>query len=477
MVARNSRGRTSCCLVGLSRGMLARGLDGAPASRPNRSRYLRTAAHTVRAARWGCGRHLDGRDGDKGVTSARRSRPTTAAPVRAYVFVSGAGSYREQTGGSERFDVAQNDAQGAKWERCAANRRRAPIGTAWLALEEFNAKIAIRQLATFRRVQNARPTGQGPGQGTLGMPGASGQGLSQLPGLGTAPGRDARGRAPTSEGDSAQVLYPAHGHHPGHSHPEAPSDAVLVSPERIEFLQPPHLCRGRLRRIEEPEHWQRQARVMPRGRVGQDVTHGDRLRSCHEHRAAAQVGASHPGLPPPLEPPSRAGTPLRGARSARHRRPLNRTLESRLRQRPPPVRPELLDQPPPGTARQAPAGQLARSRGTRPLRTAPADARRPLKPPSAAPRAALEGVHFGAVGFVRTPWRRRRWDLNPRWVAPHTISNRADSAALARLQSCLGGSPKRLPAAHAGPRPRAASLASCRAGVGCGGRVLRNGPS
>ena len=29
---------------------------------------------------------------------------------------------------------------------------------------------------------------------------------------------------------------------------------------------------------------------------------------------------------------------------------------------------------------------------------------------------------------------RRGWDLNPRWVAPHTISNRADSAALAPLQ-------------------------------------------
>jgi hypothetical protein len=35
--------------------------------------------------------------------------------------------------------------------------------------------------------------------------------------------------------------------------------------------------------------------------------------------------------------------------------------------------------------------------------------------------------------FVKTPWRRR-WDLNPRKVSPHTISNRADSAALALLQ-------------------------------------------
>lgn len=29
---------------------------------------------------------------------------------------------------------------------------------------------------------------------------------------------------------------------------------------------------------------------------------------------------------------------------------------------------------------------------------------------------------------------RRRWDLNPRWVSPHTISSRADSAALAPLR-------------------------------------------
>ena len=35
--------------------------------------------------------------------------------------------------------------------------------------------------------------------------------------------------------------------------------------------------------------------------------------------------------------------------------------------------------------------------------------------------------------FVNTPWRRR-WDLNPRKVSLHTISNRADSAALALLQ-------------------------------------------
>jgi hypothetical protein len=34
--------------------------------------------------------------------------------------------------------------------------------------------------------------------------------------------------------------------------------------------------------------------------------------------------------------------------------------------------------------------------------------------------------------FQRDPWRRR-WDLNPRKVSLHTISNRADSAALALL--------------------------------------------
>ncbi len=29
--------------------------------------------------------------------------------------------------------------------------------------------------------------------------------------------------------------------------------------------------------------------------------------------------------------------------------------------------------------------------------------------------------------------KRRRWDSNPRWVAPHTLSRRADSSALALL--------------------------------------------
>jgi hypothetical protein len=57
---------------------------------------------------------------------------------------------------------------------------------------------------------------------------------------------------------------------------------------------------------------------------------------------------------------------------------------------------------------------------------------------------------------------RRGWDLNPRWVAPHTISNRADSAALAPLRALL-----RL--AWSGWRAPAPS------GAGCGGRALRNG--
>ena len=42
------------------------------------------------------------------------------------------------------------------------------------------------------------------------------------------------------------------------------------------------------------------------------------------------------------------------------------------------------------------------------------------------------------------PAERRRWDLNPRLVAQHTISSRADSAALALLRAC---SPVRLTAA------------------------------
>ena len=42
--------------------------------------------------------------------------------------------------------------------------------------------------------------------------------------------------------------------------------------------------------------------------------------------------------------------------------------------------------------------------------------------------------------FVKTPCRRRwrrRWDLNPRKVSLHTISNRADSAALALLHTLI----------------------------------------
>ena len=38
--------------------------------------------------------------------------------------------------------------------------------------------------------------------------------------------------------------------------------------------------------------------------------------------------------------------------------------------------------------------------------------------------------------------QRREWDSNPRWVAPHTLSKRADSAALAPL---LGYPPKVAP--------------------------------
>jgi hypothetical protein len=46
-------------------------------------------------------------------------------------------------------------------------------------------------------------------------------------------------------------------------------------------------------------------------------------------------------------------------------------------------------------------------------------------------RIELSGFH----GRQRTGrLARREWDSNPRWVAPHTLSKRADSAALASLQ-------------------------------------------
>ncbi len=69
--------------------------------------------------------------------------------------------------------------------------------------------------------------------------------------------------------------------------------------------------------------------------------------------------------------------------------------------------------------------------------------RRPYEPPprtvgSRSPAGRPAGAsgrehrHFEVPGFVRTP-RRRGWDSNPRSLAGHTISNRADSAALAPL--------------------------------------------
>src|SRR5579871_2760355 len=48
---------------------------------------------------------------------------------------------------------------------------------------------------------------------------------------------------------------------------------------------------------------------------------------------------------------------------------------------------------------------------------------------------------YSAITFARRP-RRREWDSNPRWVAPHTLSKRADSAALASLQGLLAPGPE-----------------------------------
>jgi hypothetical protein len=69
---------------------------------------------------------------------------------------------------------------------------------------------------------------------------------------------------------------------------------------------------------------------------------------------------------------------------------------------------------------------------------------------------------FSWPGWPAGGGERRGWDLNPRWVAPHTISNRADSAALAPLlhQDRLACT----------SRPLGASPAAGR-----GSRALRNG--
>ena len=52
-----------------------------------------------------------------------------------------------------------------------------------------------------------------------------------------------------------------------------------------------------------------------------------------------------------------------------------------------------------------------------------------------------EGDDPGALGTPgsSSPRWRREWDLNPRGVAPHTLSRRADSAALAPLPSANQG--------------------------------------
>src|SRR5882762_9490131 len=53
-------------------------------------------------------------------------------------------------------------------------------------------------------------------------------------------------------------------------------------------------------------------------------------------------------------------------------------------------------------------------------------------------------------------WERRGWDSNPRWVAPHTLSKRADSAALAPLRGAAQGTatPTLIPAWRSGPVQR-----------------------
>ncbi len=84
-----------------------------------------------------------------------------------------------------------------------------------------------------------------------------------------------------------------------------------------------------------------------------------------------------------------------------------------------------------------------------------------ISAPVSDPRRAFRQLE--GPTFVRTPWRRR-WDLNPRKVSLHTISNRADSAALALLQRSLAwartGYPEGHGASHASlirPRPKAAA--------------------
>ena len=59
-------------------------------------------------------------------------------------------------------------------------------------------------------------------------------------------------------------------------------------------------------------------------------------------------------------------------------------------------------------------------------------------PPPLPPRGLVAAAKAGgARGRGRGP-ARRGWDSNPRWVAPHTLSKRADSAALASLPDVSG---------------------------------------
>ena len=65
----------------------------------------------------------------------------------------------------------------------------------------------------------------------------------------------------------------------------------------------------------------------------------------------------------------------------------------------------------------------------------------PLEAFEACAKAYPTGPKIDVAGYrvrLATSHERRRWDLNPRTLAGHTISNRADSAALALLRQASG---------------------------------------
>ena len=149
------------------------------------------------------------------------------------------------------------------------------------------------------------------------------------------------------------------------------------------------------------------------------------------NRNRSRPGPARPR--PRARPPQRRSRPRRGPGGTRPIRTRPRPARSRRSDRSSSFRPPCVSAAARGAggrARRASAGLRARDC---PTRARPTLERAP-RPPGRAlgPRRPIGQVDTR----VESCLERRRWDLNPRLVAQHTISSRADSAALALLRDC-----------------------------------------